>query len=83
MYWPAGRGLLDSDPTLQRSIKLRNPYIDPMHSCKWIYCSAGAQQAARIGAVRALRATISGTSVMKPPADRDRSSQPATQHSGR
>ncbi|HEV7614424.1 MAG TPA: phosphoenolpyruvate carboxylase [Steroidobacteraceae bacterium] len=23
--------LLDSDPTLQRSIKLRNPYIDPMH----------------------------------------------------
>jgi phosphoenolpyruvate carboxylase len=23
--------LLDSDPTLQRSIELRNPYIDPMH----------------------------------------------------
>jgi phosphoenolpyruvate carboxylase len=23
--------LLDSDPTLQRSIKLRNPYVDPMH----------------------------------------------------
>jgi phosphoenolpyruvate carboxylase len=23
--------LLDSDPTLQRAIKLRNPYIDPMH----------------------------------------------------
>jgi phosphoenolpyruvate carboxylase len=23
--------LLDSDPTLQRSITLRNPYIDPMH----------------------------------------------------
>jgi phosphoenolpyruvate carboxylase len=23
--------LLDSDPTLQRSIRLRNPYIDPMH----------------------------------------------------
>ena len=23
--------LLDSDPTLQRSIQLRNPYIDPMH----------------------------------------------------
>src|SRR6202522_455045 len=23
--------LLDSDPTLQRSINLRNPYIDPMH----------------------------------------------------
>jgi phosphoenolpyruvate carboxylase len=23
--------LLDGDPTLQRSVKLRNPYIDPMH----------------------------------------------------
>ncbi len=23
--------LLDADPTLQRSIKLRNPYLDPMH----------------------------------------------------
>jgi phosphoenolpyruvate carboxylase len=23
--------LLDRDPTLQRSIRLRNPYIDPMH----------------------------------------------------
>jgi phosphoenolpyruvate carboxylase len=23
--------LLDSDPTLQRAIKLRNPYLDPMH----------------------------------------------------
>ncbi len=23
--------LLDGDPTLQRSIKLRNPYVDPMH----------------------------------------------------
>src|SRR5712675_924811 len=23
--------LVDSDPTLQRSVKLRNPYIDPMH----------------------------------------------------
>ena len=23
--------LLDSDPTMQRSIKLRNPYVDPMH----------------------------------------------------
>ena len=24
-------GLLDSDPTLQRSIRLRNPYVDPMN----------------------------------------------------
>jgi phosphoenolpyruvate carboxylase len=23
--------LLDKDPTLQRAIMLRNPYIDPMH----------------------------------------------------
>jgi phosphoenolpyruvate carboxylase len=23
--------LLDTDPTLQRAIRLRNPYIDPMH----------------------------------------------------
>ena len=26
-----GRELLDSDPTLQRSIQLRNPYVDPMN----------------------------------------------------
>jgi phosphoenolpyruvate carboxylase len=25
------RELLDSDPTLQRSIQLRNPYVDPMN----------------------------------------------------
>ena len=24
-------GLLDSEPTLQRSIRLRNPYVDPIH----------------------------------------------------
>jgi phosphoenolpyruvate carboxylase len=23
--------LLDGEPTLQRAIKLRNPYVDPMH----------------------------------------------------
>jgi phosphoenolpyruvate carboxylase len=23
--------LLDSEPTLQRSIRLRNPYVDPLH----------------------------------------------------
>jgi phosphoenolpyruvate carboxylase len=23
--------LLDSEPTLQRSIRLRNPYVDPIH----------------------------------------------------
>jgi phosphoenolpyruvate carboxylase len=25
------RALLDSDPTMQRSIRLRNPYVDPMN----------------------------------------------------
>ena len=27
----AARALLDSDPTLQRAIQLRNPYVDPMN----------------------------------------------------
>jgi phosphoenolpyruvate carboxylase len=53
--------LLDGDPTLQRSIKLRNPYIDPMHLMqvdllqRWR--KSGRQDAALFGA---LRATISG-----------------------
>jgi phosphoenolpyruvate carboxylase len=53
--------LLDSDPTLQRSIKLRNPYIDPMHLMqvdllqRWR--RTGREDAALFGA---LRATISG-----------------------
>ena len=53
--------LLDSDPTLQRSIKLRNPYIDPMHLMqvdllqRWR--KLGRNDAALFGA---LRATISG-----------------------
>jgi phosphoenolpyruvate carboxylase len=53
--------LLDSDPTLQRSIKLRNPYVDPMHLMqvdllrRWR--RTGRQDAALFGA---LRATISG-----------------------
>ena len=53
--------LLDSDPTLQRSIKLRNPYIDPMHLMqvdllqRWR--KTGRQDQALFGA---LRATISG-----------------------
>jgi len=53
--------LLDSDPTLQRSIKLRNPYIDPMHLMqvdllkRW-RATARADQAL----FGALRATISG-----------------------
>ncbi len=53
--------LLDSDPTLQRSIKLRNPYIDPMHLMqvdllqRWR--GTGRRDEALFGA---LRATISG-----------------------
>ena len=53
--------LLDSDPTLQRSIKLRNPYIDPMHLMqvdllqRWR--RTGREDQALFGA---LRATISG-----------------------
>jgi phosphoenolpyruvate carboxylase len=53
--------LLDSDPTLQRSIKLRNPYVDPMHLMqvdllqRW---RATARQDQALFA--ALRATISG-----------------------
>jgi phosphoenolpyruvate carboxylase len=53
--------LLDSDPTLQRSIKLRNPYVDPMHLMqvdllrRWR--RTGREDPALFGA---LRATISG-----------------------
>jgi phosphoenolpyruvate carboxylase len=53
--------LLDSDPTLQRSIKLRNPYIDPMHLMqvdllqRWR--KTGREDRALFAA---LRATISG-----------------------
>jgi phosphoenolpyruvate carboxylase len=53
--------LLDSDPTLQRSIKLRNPYVDPMHLMqvdllrRWR--NTGREDRALFGV---LRATISG-----------------------
>jgi phosphoenolpyruvate carboxylase len=53
--------LLDGDPTLQRSIKLRNPYVDPMHLMqvdllrRWR--ATQRQDTALFGA---LRATISG-----------------------
>jgi phosphoenolpyruvate carboxylase len=53
--------LLDSDPTLQRSIKLRNPYVDPMHLMqvdllkRWR--ATAREDQALFGA---LRATISG-----------------------
>jgi phosphoenolpyruvate carboxylase len=53
--------LLDGQPTLQRAIRLRNPYIDPMHLMqvdllqRWR--ATGRQDEALFGA---LRATISG-----------------------
>jgi len=53
--------LVDSDPTLQRSVKLRNPYIDPMHLMqvdllkRWR--ATGRRDAVLFAA---LRATISG-----------------------
>jgi phosphoenolpyruvate carboxylase len=53
--------LLDSDPTLQRSINLRNPYIDPMHLMqvdllqRWR--ATGREDRALFNA---LRATITG-----------------------
>ena len=53
--------LLDTDPTLQRSIQLRNPYIDPMHLMqvdllkRWR--DTGREDKALFGA---LRATING-----------------------
>jgi phosphoenolpyruvate carboxylase len=53
--------MLDSDPTLQRSIKLRNPYIDPMHLMqvdllqRWRATSRQDQ-----ALFAALRATIGG-----------------------
>jgi phosphoenolpyruvate carboxylase len=53
--------LLDGDPTLQRSIQLRNPYIDPMHLmqvdllARWR--RTGRQDKSLFGA---LRGTIGG-----------------------
>jgi phosphoenolpyruvate carboxylase len=53
--------LLDGNPTLQRSIKLRNPYVDPMHLMqvdllrRWRATSREDQ-----ALFAALRATISG-----------------------
>jgi len=53
--------LLDGDPTLQRAIRLRNPYVDPMHFMqvdllkRWR--ASARQDEALFGA---LRATISG-----------------------
>jgi phosphoenolpyruvate carboxylase len=53
--------LLDSDPTLQRSIELRNPYIDPMHLMQVDLLQRWRKTGRGDGALfGALRATISG-----------------------
>jgi phosphoenolpyruvate carboxylase len=53
--------LLDSDPTLQRSIKLRNPYIDPMHLMQVDLLQRWRKTGREDQALFcALRATISG-----------------------
>jgi phosphoenolpyruvate carboxylase len=53
--------LLDSDPTLQRSIKLRNPYVDPMHLMQVDLLQRWrATQRQDQALFVALRATISG-----------------------
>ena len=76
--------LLDSDPTLQRSIRLRNPYVDPMHLMqvdllkRWR--ATAREDQALFGA---LRATISGIA-QGAASDRVTAGRPApwTQHSG-
>ncbi len=53
--------LLDSDPTLQRSIALRNPYIDPMHLMQVDLLRRWRATGREDGALfAALRATIGG-----------------------
>jgi len=53
--------LLDSDPTLQRSILLRNPYVDPMHLMQVDLLKRWRATDRRDQALfGALRATISG-----------------------
>ena len=53
--------LLDRDPTLQRSILLRNPYVDPMHFMQVDLLQRWRASARQDGALfGALRATISG-----------------------
>jgi len=50
--------LLDSEPTLQRSIRLRNPYVDPIHLMqvdllrRWRESAAGRRDVRRTGHVR-------------------------------
>jgi phosphoenolpyruvate carboxylase len=53
--------LLDGDPTLQRSITLRNPYIDPMHLMQVDLLQRWRATGRRDQALfEAVRATISG-----------------------
>ena len=53
--------LLDGDPTLQRSIRLRNPYVDPMHMMQIDLLKRWRATKRQDGDLfAALRATISG-----------------------
>jgi len=53
--------LLDHDPTLQRAIRLRNPYIDPMHFMQVDLLERWRRDAGQDAELfGALRATISG-----------------------
>ncbi len=53
--------LLDGDPTLQRAIRLRNPYVDPMHLMQVDILKRWRATARLDGdLLAALRATISG-----------------------
>jgi len=55
------RALLDGDPTLQRSIRLRNPYIDPMSLLQVDLLERWRAEGSREGPLlRALFATIHG-----------------------
>jgi phosphoenolpyruvate carboxylase len=53
--------LLEGDPTLQRSIMLRNPYLDPMHLMQVDLLKRWRAAACQDSALfAALRSTISG-----------------------
>jgi phosphoenolpyruvate carboxylase len=63
------RDLLDGDPALQRSLRLRNPYVDPLsyiqvsllRRLRALQDAPGPAQAARVAALReALHLTING-----------------------
>jgi phosphoenolpyruvate carboxylase len=57
----SGAGLLDGEPTLQRSIRLRNPYVDPMNILQVDLLRRWREQDRPEGALlSALLATVNG-----------------------